>query len=86
MRYLNTKPTYLFGLDTEFMGTFGSNQQTATLIQISGKNCVHLLDVVRLLPVLSEADWSELVRAFFMDDNVRILGYSLGSGVAINSA
>ena len=86
LRYLNTKPSYLFGLDTEFMGTFGSNQQTATLIQISGKNCVHLLDVVRLLPVLAEADWSELVRAFFMDDNVRILGYSLGSGVAINSA
>jgi len=79
LRYLNTEPSYLFGLDTEFMGTFGSNQQTATLIQISGKNCVHLLDVVKLLPVLGDADWAELVRAFFMDDNVRILGYSLGS-------
>ena len=76
----------MYGIDTEFMSKSVMEKEAATLIQISGKERVYLLDVVTLLPVLTDQDWQLLIDNFFMDDNIRILGYGLGSDYAVLEA
>ena len=76
LQILERSENTLVGLDAEFMSAHGSDQKIS-LLQLSLKDEVHLLDWETLPDVMDDKDYSRLKTLLFMNKDLLLVGFGI---------
>lgn len=51
--------------------------QEVSIIQIAIMNKIYIIDILKLQPILDDKSWELFKQAYFMNENLTIIGYGL---------
>jgi hypothetical protein len=78
--YINSCTEYTYGLDSEFGPSSVLSKGSIATIQIASAQKVYILDIVTLSNVENiEIEFEHLIKAFFCNNSIQIVGYGLSN-------